>query len=205
MNSGKEQRSSGVSREKFLTFVRQMTGARSGRADDDHPLPPGPWDPVVRLALERTAVLSLPLPWIRDAIFSGGVHRFGEEVALNPQPLPPRYRFLSAVAEAVASRAELLQEIADATRHEGAQQGIIIVGGYISKFSDEWCGNGFRLKWPFPGPRPSWFTQELQGIDLIVIGSRLGETAQQAFNPELRSHLENASEKFLEAGFSKML
>jgi hypothetical protein len=183
-----------VSKEKFLAVVREMIGPSRGREDDEHPLPPGPWDPVIRRALERTAVFGSPV--------SG---RFSDRVALNPQPLPPRYAFLSAVAEAMASRAELLQEIADATRQEGTQQGIIIVGGYTSRFSDEWCGNGFRLKWPFPGPPPPWFAGELRALDLIVIGAQLDQASQEAFSPDLRGHLADASARFVEAGISKML
>ena len=92
-------------------------------------------------------------PEISDAI--GGGHSFGDEVALNPQPLPPRYAFLVSVAQALTSRVELLQEIADATAREGEQQGIIIVGGYVSRFVDDFCGTGFRLKYPFPRTTPA--------------------------------------------------
>jgi hypothetical protein len=223
-----EQLSLRRSRKELLSFVRELIGTSRGREDDDNLLPPGPWDPIIRLALERTGVFGNPVRWrsggsifgprpepwkvlltsilahhpeIYDAI--GGGHRFGESVALNPQPLPPRYVFLSAVAEAVASRAELLQEIADATGRDGTQQGIIIVGGYTSRFSDEWCGNGFRLKWPFPGPPPSWFAHELHAMDLVVIGAQLDQASQETFSPELRQHLSNASAKFVDAGLSK--
>lgn len=216
-------------RRELLAFVRELIGTSRGREDEDHPLPPGPWDPIIRLALERTAVLRNPVrgrpgglvfgpqpdPWrvlltrilahwpeINDSI-SGG-HRFGESVALNPQPLPPRYAFLSAVAEAVASRAELLQEVANAMGRNGTQQGIIIVGGYTSRFSDEWCGNGFRLKWPLPGPPPQWFANELKAMDLVVIGAQLDHASRETFSPELRQHLSNASAKFVDTGLSKM-
>lgn len=101
-------------------------GGRTGREDDAHPLPPAPWDPVIRIALKRINVFGpLPDPWkavftsiltrhaeIGDVISSGP--SFGEEVALNPQPLPPRFAFLVALAQMVISRAELLQEISDA-------------------------------------------------------------------------------------------
>src|SRR5260221_2330284 len=143
-----ESHSLGISPDKLLAFARAMIGGSKGREDDEHPLPPGPWDPVIRVALER--VILARHPEASDAF--GGGHRFGDEVALNPQPLPPRVAFLLSVAQAVIGRAELLQEIADATRRSDEQQGIIIVGGYTSRFCDEWCGNGFRLKYPLPGP-----------------------------------------------------
>jgi hypothetical protein len=41
-----------ISQEKLLAFVRAMIGGSRGREDDDHPLPPGPWDPVIRIALD---------------------------------------------------------------------------------------------------------------------------------------------------------
>lgn len=229
-----ERQSLQISREKLLAFVRAMIGGSRGREDDERPLPPGPWDPVIRVALERIYVFGPQpeswfgpgVPWTLESVFGpkpepwkvvfqsilarhpemfgviGGGHSFGEEVALNPQPLPPRFVFLVAVAQAVISRAELLQEIADATK--GEQQGIIIVGGYISRFSDDWCGNGFRLKWPFPGPRPHWFTNELDGIDLVVMATQFEQAAKEAFSPDLRQNLADASAKFVEGGLSKM-
>jgi hypothetical protein len=234
-----EQQSLYVSQEKLLAFVRTMIGGSRGCEDDEHPLPPGPWDPVIRVALEQVNVVGpRPEPWkvfgpgvpwrkieavvgphpepwkvifasilarhpeIWDAI--GGGHSFGEEVALNPQPLPPRFAFLIAVAQVVITRAELLQEIADTTRREGEQQGIIIVGGYTSRFSDDWCGTGFRLKYPLPGPHPHWFTNELNGIDVMVMATQFERAAKETFSPDLRHNLTDVSAKFVEAGLAKM-
>ena len=234
-----EQHSAHITPEKLLAFVRAMIGTRVGREDDEHSLPPGPWDPLIRAALERISVfgphpepwrvLGPEIPWrTPGSVFGprpepwqvalasiltrhpeafdalGGGHRFGEEVALNPQPLPPRFAFLLAVAQAVISRAELLQEVADATQRGGEQQGIIIVGGYTSRFSDDWCGNGFRLKYPFPGPRPRWFTSELNGIDLIVVAAQFEQAAKETFSQDLRRNLADASAKFVEVGLSKL-
>jgi hypothetical protein len=211
-----EQQSLHISQEKLLAFVRTMIGGSKGREDDEHPLPPGPWDPVIRLALERINVFGPhPEPWkvifasllarhpeIWDAI--GGGHSFSEEVALNPQPLPPRFAFLGSVAQVVISRAELFQEIADATRREGEQQGIIIVSGYIARFVDNFCGTDFRFKWPYPWPRPNWFISELDGIDLVVMATQFEQAAKETFSPDLRQNLADASAKLAEVGLSKM-
>jgi hypothetical protein len=141
-------------------------------------------------------------PEIFDAI--GGGHSFGDEVALNPQPLPPRAAFLIAAAQAVIRRAELFQEITGATSHDGSQQGIIIVGGYTSRFSHDWCATGFKLRWPLPGPRPHWFPHELNGIDLIVMATQFEQAAKGTFNQELRQHLAKTSAKFTEVGMSRL-
>jgi hypothetical protein len=141
-------------------------------------------------------------PEIWDVI--GGGRSYGEEVALNPQPLPPRFAFLVSLAQTVISRAELLQEIADATRREGEQQGIIIVSGYITRFVDDICGNDFRFKWPFPWPRPNWLVKEVSGIDLVVMATQFDQAANETFNQELRQNLANASAQLVEAGLSKM-
>ncbi len=231
-----EQQSLHISPEKLLAFVRTMIGGSRGREDDEHPLPPGPWDPVIRVALERISAFGPhpepwnvffdqvvpwqlgfgnPVPWKvafasllarHPEIFDilGGGHSFGEEVALNPQPLPPRFAFLVSVAQALISRAELLQEIADTTAHEGEQQGIIIVSGYIARFVDDFCGTGFRLRYPFPGPRPPWFANDLDGIDLVVMATQFEQAAKETFSPDLRQNLADASMKFVGAGMSKM-
>jgi hypothetical protein len=207
-----------------------MIGASHGRQDDEHPLPPGPWDPVVRLALDKVQAFGQraqhmrsyqavygpqPEPWkaqlahilahhpeALDAI--GGGHGFGDEVSLNPQPLPPRYAFLTAVVQTLVSRAELLQEVSDAMARKGEQQGIIIVGGYISRFSDDFCGTGFRLRWPLPGPRSNWFAQELDSIDLAVMATQFEDAAKQTASQDLRRSLAGASSRFAEAGLSRL-
>jgi hypothetical protein len=234
-----EQPSLHVSEEQLLAFVRAMIGGGAGREDDQHPLPPGPWDPVIRVALEQirffdprpegriagpershsrtTQPVVNPMSDPRNAVFQsifrkhpeifdaiGGGHSFGDEVALNPQPLPPRAAFLIATAEAVIRRAELLQEIAGAISHDDSQQGIIIVGGYTSRFSDDWCGTGFKLRWPFPGPRPHWFSHELDGIDLMVVATQFAQAAKETFSQELRQHLTKTSAKFTEVGMSRL-
>lgn len=177
-----------IEQEKFLAVIHELMGAGKERAGGERPRTAGPWDSIVRLALDRIA----------------GGQRFGETVALNPQPLPPRYVFLSAVIEALANRAELLQEIADAASDGGTQQGIIIVGGYTNRFADQWRRNDFRLNWPHPGPAPPWFPDELQGIDLVVMGARLDKVSQETFSPDLRGHLATAGAKFAEAGLLKI-
>ena len=216
-----EQQLLQITQAKLFAFVRTIIGGGRGREDDEHPLPPGPWDPVIRVALERTSVfgpspepwrrfLGNPVPWrsselvfgpqpepwqvvfasilarypeIWDGI--GGGHSFGGEVALNPQPLPPRFTFLVSLAQTVISRAELLQDVADATVREGEQQGLI-------------------PKWPFPGPPPPWWANELDGIDLVVLATQFDKAAKETFSQDLRQNLADASAKLAEVGISKM-
>lgn len=247
-----EQRSLHISQEQLLAVVRAMIGGSRGREDNEHPLPPGPWDPVIRVALERInvfgphpepwrgfgpgvpwqtveRVFGNPVPWrTTESVFGplpdpwkvifasivakypaiwdiiGGGPSFGAEVALNPQPLPPRFAFLASLAQTVISRAELIHEIADATRREGEQQGIIIVSGYIARFVDDICGNDFRFKWPFPWPRPNWLAEEVSGIDLVVMATQFDQAAKEIFNRELRQNLADASAKLAEAGMTKI-
>src|SRR4051794_4704387 len=48
-----EQPSLHVGQEQLLAFVRAIIGGGAGREDDQHPLSPGPWDPVIRVGLEQ--------------------------------------------------------------------------------------------------------------------------------------------------------
>ncbi len=202
-----------INQEKLLALVQAMIGGTRGRDDDDHPLPPGPWDPVIRVALQnltfrpetnpwRTFGPS-PEPWNVIAASILGT-RPGAEVELNPQPEPPGVAFLVSVAQSVVSRAAFLQEIADASAGGPEQRGAIDVGGYISRFVDDWCGTGFRLRYPFPGPRPHWFVNELGDIELLVIAAQFAQEATETFSAGLRQHLADASTEFMKAGIAKM-
>jgi hypothetical protein len=189
------QRSLQISQEQLLRFVHAIIGGAAGREDDQNPLPPGPWDPVIRVALDRMRLFEPdPVPW----------NIFGEEVALNPQPIPPGHAFVMSVAHTVIRRAELFQEIADAASHDGAQQAIIIVGGYTRRFSDDWCPTGFKVRWPFPGPRPNWFPHELDAAGLLVMAAQFEQAARETFSADLRKHFGDTGARFAEAGMSKI-
>ena len=72
----------------------------------------------------------------------------GEEVMLNPQPLPPRDAFLVASAEAAhdIARAAIAAEAAG-----GSARAV------IASAMDEWCGTPRPWPWPWPWPGP-WST-----------------------------------------------
>jgi hypothetical protein len=156
--------------------------------------PPERWDRLVRVALGRVLWLAAgpsPLAWL-------------DRVELNPQPLPPRSLFLKALAQEVINHTGLLQELASTLSTDGEQKGIIIIGGYVSRFADEFCGNGFRLGCGHPGPPPQWFPTEMTGADLIVLASQFALGAKEAFNPELRTALAGAASKLAQTGAARM-
>jgi hypothetical protein len=108
------------------------------------------------------------------------------------------------MADELDKRAELLHEIVAATSDDGAQRGIIIVGGYVSEFVDEFCGDGFRLVWPYPGPPPQWFASELEGADLLVLASQFAAQAAQAFGEGLQDQLAAGSAEFAAVAVTRM-
>ncbi len=213
-------------KQQLVSLVSQLI---SGMPNEEDPQPPGPWDPVIFGALRRTAnaldslsmgkVLSgnwqhvygpRPEPWhviaatrhpeLWDVIGGGPL----SWTALNPQPLPPKVIFTSALATEVINRAVLRQEIADMMPREGDQQGIIIVSGYIEKFVDEFCGTGFKLRFPIPVPPPPWFSEEISGMDLIVVGTQFQGAVPGIFNENLRQTFTDAAAKLIETGVSRI-
>jgi hypothetical protein len=192
----------------LLSLVQMFLGADSGREDDEHPLHPGPWHPVIRRAVERAAVMGpSPEPWRRfvaEFHLQESITGRAGQVSLNPQPLPPRVVFVASVVKAFVDRVGLMQDIEDSASNAADQRGIIIVSGYTSRFVDEFCGNGFRLRWPYPGPHPEWFPHELDGRHLLIMAAQFDQSAKEAFSPSLRKHLSNASARFAEAALARM-
>jgi hypothetical protein len=198
-----------ISQQALVSLISQLI---FGRPSDDDPRPPGPADPVIFKALQRTLwvlgnpvswVLGIPTPWRAQTAFGPRPEPW-IQVALNPQPLPPRTLFFAAIAQEVIERASLFKETADALTSQGERQGIIIVGGYVSRFADDWCGNGVRIKWPFPGPRPHWLPDEPGGIDLIVTGAQFQREASETFDDQLRQTFADAGTKLVQAGVAKL-
>jgi hypothetical protein len=189
-----------ISQQVLVSLIGQVI---FGRPSDDDPRPPGPADPVIFRALEKTLwALGNGVPWRAQTAFGPRPEPW-IQVALNPQPLPPRTLFFAEIDQEVIERASLIQETADALTSQGERQGIIIVGGYVSRFADDFelCP---RIPWPFPGPRPHWFPEAPDGTDLIVTGVRLQRAASETFDGQLRQTLADAGGKLVQAGLDKL-
>jgi hypothetical protein len=222
--------SSPISRENLVSFVSQVFGGTSvGREDDEHPLPPGPWDPIIRKVAKRVFGPSpepwrlvfgpQPEPWRSEFNVSQAVLRIiaarhpeifevigGDRftaAALNPQSLSPRATFLAAFAEEAIDRVLLMQEVADALNQTGEQQGIIIVGGRLSLLVDELCGNNFKVRIPFPRPKRDE-DEFLSGLELLTVGAVFEQNAATVAHDGLRQELRNAGVRLIETGIARM-
>jgi hypothetical protein len=199
-----------LSARALTALVSQLT---TGYPNPDGPEnPPGPLDPYIRKALERSVigagtsgylwrVIAEKHPEIWDVIGGGP----GTQVSLNPQPLPPRSALLAAVILEFTERMTIVAEIADLIPRPGGERGIIIVGGHVAKFVDDICGNGLHIKWPLPWPSPPWFSDTLSGADLIVMGTQFQQSAVIAMDRDLGRTFADAAHALLEAGAAKLV
>jgi hypothetical protein len=199
-----------LSARALTALVSQLT---TGYAHPEGPEEaPGPFDPYIRKALERAVlgtgagtglwrVIAEKHPEIWDII--GGDP--SSQVALNPQPLPPRSAFLAAVIQQFTERMTDVAQLADLIPRPGAERGIIIVGGHVAKFVDDVCGNGLRVRWPMPWPAPGWFSETLNGADLIVMGTQFQQAAAIAMDRELGRTFADAAHALLEAGAARLV
>lgn len=204
-----------ITQQKINTFVSTVLGVYP---NPDDPQPPGPWDPVIRTALERLGpspdpwtsrfesnlaafrAIARKFPAIWDTIGDG---RF-DSVALNPQPLPPREAFALEFARAAVDRLQLIQEVADAVASYGDREGIIVVGGRISELVDEICGTNFPKKFPIPprpGPDPD---PRLSGTELVLMGSQFLATSGIVANEQLRNEFTAAGERLVNEGLNRI-
>jgi hypothetical protein len=198
-----------LSARALTALVSQLT---TGYPNPDGPdNPPGPLDPYIRRALERSVigaglgghlwrVIAEKHPEIWDVI--GGDPQ--SQVALNPQPLPPRSAFLAAVILEFTERMIVVAEIADLIPRPGGERGIIIVSGHVARFVDEICGNSMHIRWPLPWPAPPWFSDTLSGADLIVMGAQFQQAAVIATDRDLGRTFADAAHALLEAGAARL-
>ena len=199
-----------LSARALTALVSQLT---TGYPNPDGPdEPTGPLDPYLRRALERSVVgngtgtnlwrvIAEKHPEIWDVI--GGDP--SAQVALNPQPLPPRSAFLAAVIQEFTERMVEVAQIADLIPRPGGERAIIIVGGHVAKFVDDICGNGLKIRWPYPWPAPQWFSEMLSGADLIVMGTQFQQAAVIAMDRELGRTFSDAAYALLEAGSARLV
>ncbi|HXG93073.1 MAG TPA: hypothetical protein VNN73_12015 [Blastocatellia bacterium] len=170
------------------TALLSLVGHLSDFPNPDDSNPPGPWGPVIRRAAERARYLlgPSPEPW--------------NEVLLNPQPLPPKAAFAQALAQEAIDRAALMQEVADALTQAGERQGIIIIGGMVSRFIDD-CGNG-KIKHPVPPPRHS--DGRLGALELLVMAAEFERSATATNHEGLRREFGNASARLVEIAAGRL-
>jgi hypothetical protein len=199
-----------LSARALTALVSQLT---TGYPNPDGPeVAPGPADPYIRKALERSVlgagtgtnlwrVIAEKHPEIWDVI--GGDPLSG--VALNPQPLPPRKAFLAAVILEFSERMIDVCELADLIPREGGERGSLITAGHVARFVDDICGNGFTLRWPYPWPAPHWFVTTLNGADLIVMGTQFQQCAGLAIDRDIGRIFADAAHALLEAGAARLV
>ena len=179
-----------IQRRAFVSLVSQLI---SGNPNPDDPNEPhGPIGPVVRRAFERMKLFAgpHPEPWV--------------QVALNPQPLPPRMAFSVALAQEVIEKISL-SEMADALPKEARGQTLEFTNNFLSRFIDD-CGNGRVVpgkRWP--GPFPHYLGDKaVYGIELVVIGAQFAKAASLVSNERLQQSLISGSSKLMETGLSQI-
>ena len=188
---------SSISREKFNSFLTGLLGHNPNPEGD--PQPPGPWDPVIRTTIE--AVLGpMPVPW-REAF--GPFPEPWRLVALNPQPLPPRWAFAVEFIRSAVDRLALIQETADVIR-SGDDRGIIVVGGKVSELVDFVCGNNFPRRIPPPPPPGPHPDPRLTGQELILMGAEVLRSSKMIANEALAQEFTAAGEKLIDTGLERL-
>jgi hypothetical protein len=199
-----------LSARALSALVSQLTTGYSNPEAPDGA--PGPLDPYLRRGLERSVigggmgselwrVIAQKHPEVWNVIGGDPTAR----VTLNPQPLPPRSAFLAAVVLEFTERMSDVAEIADLIPRPGGERGNLIVVGHVAKFVDEICGNGMRIRWPYPWPAPAWFSDSLNGADLIVMGTQFQQAAAIAMDRELGRTFADAAHALLEAGAARLM
>lgn len=176
-------------------LVSSILGIHSRPSDED-PLPPGPWDPVVRAMLPLYETFGpQPEPWRQAA----AAIRIGDHVSLNPQPLPPRVRLVAAMGQAALSRAELIGEAAARSGHSG------IAGRYMLDLIDDWCGTPPRkFPWPRPGPRPEWAAAEIGALDHLILASILKQALEGGLGGDFAEGVKAGQQKLVETAIMSL-
>ena len=158
-------------------------------------------------ATQLLSVLARINPAIWDYIIPHGPvqgHSFASrinEVALNPQPLPPEppEQTLQRVSAQIAQR---IAFAAIALEAAGQDSGARMVSAAI----DDWCGNGRPpIPIPWPGPWPFAFGLDAAPKELDVASSRLvgalafAAVASRMGSGKVKDALSNGADKLLEA------
>lgn len=150
-----------------------------------------PWRDAILTIIRRRD------PRVEDAIGGWGVG--WDRVALNPQPLPPRWAYAVAAATELAKRADLM---ADLGRASGSGGG---AARWVAELVDDICGTPPRpWPWPWPWPRPNWLIDPVDSADLAVVASVLDAAAGQVMDGDLSRGLEDQVGRLAEVALERL-
>lgn len=195
-----EPRTFSIGQDTLLEYIRALMFESGGRGDEQRPPnSSGPWDSVARYALASSVTFGPdPEQWRLTSLrFRAGPHG-------TTQPALRRFAFCIAFARAVISRTELFAEIADFSGPQNLRHVTLLVGEYVGRFVDDCCTPGFRLRYPFRGPRPGWYRETLDGVALATMGSEFTQGAKLTASPALRRTFADAGMRLSIAGRAKL-
>jgi hypothetical protein len=171
-----------VSAHAQTALVSQMT---TGPAASGGPeTAPSHFDRYLRKALERNEPAA----------------RF----ALNPQPLPPKAALLASIVLLFSEQMSDLAEAADLMPQSDGECGANLMSSHVANFVDEVSTRGLHVRWPFPWPAPEWFTDSLNGSDLIVMGTQFQHAAALAIDRDICRIFSDAAHALLEDGAARL-
>lgn len=181
--------------KQFTQLVGALAGL-AGYSDPDNPLPPGPWDPVIRKALRGIDLVAgpHPEPWRRAG-----------HVMLNPQPLPPREMWALIAAQAIVADIQRTSESLRMFPEDFQYRAVEMTQARLAELVDDWCGTGWPRRWPFPWPwPPEPDPRELVNpLDLIIIGAVFDQLSG-TLDESLQGAVQETALAFIESGVARM-
>lgn len=187
-----------ISRIALVSILSSFIGGYPNPEGD--PLPPGPWDPVIRKAFNqlRWQLGPHPEPWIT------GIQNPLSQVALNPQPLSPRLAYTTVLAQEIINSITNLQDIADVLPEDAQFRAIEVANQRLQVFFDDYCGTPPR-KSPFPVPHPrDGVIEGFKPLELVIVGTQFEASATTLVHEGLKEVLSGLGKKITERGIAQM-
>lgn len=167
-------------------------------------LNPAAWDWIIPHSLDVNvgSLVSGPLPDPWRTARQGLIGRL-DQVALNPQPLPPKDLYALALADAMLARVVSLSQLG---RILGGEAGANMQKAAVAAVADfeEICPRWphWPKHWP-PPPPPPWEEGEMAASQLFLAGSRLLLAAETVGDATVQRALDTAGNKLMDMGVEK--
>jgi len=186
-----------IPRTAFISILNSFIGGYPN--PEGEPQPPTPWDPVIRRAFDqvRWQFGPRPEPWVTSA------SNLLSQVALNPQPLPPRLTYTTVLAQEIVNSIANLQDIAEILPEDAQARVGDIANRRLEIFFDDYCGTPPR-KSPFPRPKSSDVIEGFNPLELVIIGTQFEVAATTLINGGLQESLSALGAKLVEQGTSQL-
>ena len=171
--------------------------------------PDGDWGPIGPIVpgIDYVALNPQPLPpkWTVEILKRFGPYFIALNQGRDPLPWKEKFALPDPWNAALIARFEIDRIVGLAQMAGADDRGVGLVKRRISEFIDEWCGTPPRPKWPLPYPFPFRLEElKIGATDLVIMGMQFHKAAGAFSDAAFAAEFLAAGDRLAQTGLERL-